>query len=88
MSSTAILATDAEAVGYTSNYTPSKNGGIGNALLCTVAGTVVLDTYGLGGTQGVPGNTSLSIPMIVGQVLPLVFVKIHSSSTGSYIALF
>jgi hypothetical protein len=88
MSATAILATDAEAVVYSSNYVPSRNGGIANALVCTAAGTVVLDTYGLGGSQGVPGNSSLSIAMIAGQVLPLVFVKIHSSSTGSYVALF
>lgn len=88
MSQQGLLATDAEAVSYGSNYVPSRNGGIANALLCTGAGTVVLDTYGLGGTLGVPGNTSLSIPMVAGQLLPLIFVKIHSSSTGSYVALF
>ena len=89
MSSTALLATDGEAVVYSGpGYTPSKNGGVANALVCTSAGTVVLETYGLGGSLGVPGNASLSIAMVAGQILPLVFVKILSSSTGQFVALF
>ena len=88
MSSTAILATDLEVVNYGSDYVPSKNGGVANSLKCTAAGTVILDTYGLGGKAGVPGSTNVSVPMIAGEILPCVFVKIHSGSTGSYVALF
>jgi hypothetical protein len=74
------------------DYVPSKPtaanlaaGGQARAVLCTSPGTLICDAYGLQG-QG-SGTIGQPIPMTAGQQVQLAVTKIHSQSTGAYVAL-
>ena len=93
----AIPYANAEAVVYTSDWTPTASpvgaGGQAyqrtDAILCTSAGTLVCDLFGGLGIAGKPGNTSVSIPMAVNQLIELAVVKVHMAGTsGTWIALY
>ena len=70
----------------TRGASPEGKPAAARGLLCTTAGTVMVDCYGPGGTGG---STSLSIPMTVGMQIQLAVIKIHhTGSTGAYIAFY
>ena len=77
---------DLEAVNYSGNYVPTKANGVARGILCIAAGTAIVDAYGITGAG--TGSTSVSVPMTAGQQIQLAFTKIHSGSSGSYIALY
>jgi hypothetical protein len=56
-------------------------------LLCTTAGTVIVDCFGLAGAG--TGATSVSIAMLAGQQLQIAVSKVHKTgTTGAFLAVY
>ena len=61
-------------------------GGVSRGLLCTSAGTAVIDAMGINGPGS--GATWLTVVLTSGQQLQLAFTKMHHTSSGAFISLY
>lgn len=86
---------NAEAVSYGTTWVPTALASAGQAytrtaaVLCTVAGTLVCDFWGNVNNAGyTPGATNVSVPFAVNQIIEIAIIKIHTGSSGSFVAFY
>ena len=92
-----MIYANGEVVNYGTTWVPTAVATTGapyqrtSAILCTTAGTLVADFMGTNATSlggATAGATNVSIAMLAGQVLPLALLRIHTGSSGAYVAFY
>jgi hypothetical protein len=86
---------DAETIDVSStDWVPSKQGGVTSGINCRTSGTLYVNCVGFGsaafpGAPGGQGGTNVPITMVAGETIQLAIVKaLHASSTGTYTAVY
>jgi hypothetical protein len=79
---------DSEPVVLTAtDWTPTAPRSRTTALLCTAAGTAMVDWLGV--QPGQPGATNQAIPFAVNQIIDGAFLKVRKTgTTGTFVALY